>query len=141
MRRQGVLPLTRLVSRSQVTASGCWEWTGPLDRHGYGRVALDGVTQLAHRVSWFILRGDIPDATPCLDHLCRNRRCFNPDHLEPVTNAENQRRGALARDDECRNGHPRTEANTYRTQVGSRGCRICMRASVARYKARKTAVA
>jgi hypothetical protein len=71
--------------------SGCWLWLGSL-RSGYGRFSLNGKTCEAHRVSYEHLVGPIPQGM-MIDHLCRTRCCINPDHLEPVTNAENIRRG------------------------------------------------
>lgn len=70
---------------------GCWLWEGAL-RGGYGRVKLDGRTQAAHRASYELHVGPIPSGL-VLDHLCRNRSCVNPAHLEPVTTEENIRRG------------------------------------------------
>lgn len=69
----------------------CWPWTGRRDRKGYGEVYHDGRKARAHRVVFESMRGPIPEGMQ-LDHLCRNKGCVNPAHLEPVTNAENCRR-------------------------------------------------
>jgi HNH endonuclease len=73
--------------------TGCWLWSGSRTRGEYGHMAKHG---RAHRVVYLLLRGAIPPGLQ-LDHLCRVRTCVNPDHLAPVTNAENSRRGAQAR--------------------------------------------
>lgn len=73
--------------------TGCWNWAGHLDRHGYGKVYHKGSSgRLAHRVVYEALVGPIPPRL-VLDHLCRNHRCVNPAHLEDVEFAENVRRG------------------------------------------------
>ncbi len=80
---------------SDPTPSGCLEWLGS-SWSGYGRVRWRGVMKPAHRVIYEQYKGPIP-AGLLLDHLCRNRICVNPDHLEPVTNTENCQRGAKAK--------------------------------------------
>jgi len=120
----------------------CWEWTGHL-RDGYGLLAAtrsDGrpTTANVHRVVWEELVGLISDGLQ-LDHLCRNRRCANPDHLEPVTQAVNVRRGASVHrrlDVACSKGHIRTPENTYLPPTGRRACLVCRRAAKAAYRAR-----
>lgn len=78
---------------AKVDCSGdCWEWTGGTS-DGYGAIRVDGLMAKAHRFAYEQLRGPIPDDLD-IDHLCRNTRCVNPDHLEPVTRSENARRQA-----------------------------------------------
>lgn len=80
-----------VVSR-YVEVDGCWLWTGSR-RGGYGRAKLAGIGSIdAHRLSYEHHVGPIPDGL-VIDHLCRNRSCINPAHLEPVTTKENIRRG------------------------------------------------
>jgi hypothetical protein len=85
-------PLERLLRH--VDASGdCWEWTGYRSNLGYGVSSGKGIkSRQAHRALWLELVGPIVGNLD-LDHLCRNRGCVNPDHLEPVTRRENMRRG------------------------------------------------
>src|SRR5262249_40016004 len=74
-------------------ANGCWNWQGSLNPRGYGKIGTGGRhgTALVHRVAWEIAVEPIPNGLT-IDHLCRNKRCVNPDHLEPVTALENHRR-------------------------------------------------
>lgn len=75
---------------------GCWIWQGACSWNGYARVKRDGKLVWAHRWYYEQLKGPIPEGKD-LDHLCRNTKCVNPEHLEPVTKAENQRRGDAVR--------------------------------------------
>jgi hypothetical protein len=73
----------------------CWVWLGAPTSTGYGSVSIGNVTYRAHRVSYQIHIGPIPDGLQ-LDHVCRNRICVRPSHLEPVTNQENAERSPIA---------------------------------------------
>lgn len=118
---------------AQAKAPGpCWEWTGTRRSNGYGAFKPTETTQqLAHRYAWELLRSPIP-AGLVIDHLCRNRACVNPDHLEVVTLGENTRRGFGISTwnrlkTHCPQGHPYSVENTYIHPKGSRICRICIR--------------
>lgn len=117
-----------------VTESGCWEWVGHRDRNGYGKVSHYGY---AHRKVYEMTYGKIAAETE-IDHLCNNRTCVRPDHLESVSREENVKRAARRRLF-CRNGHKRTEENTLvSTEDGAtrRRCRVCQYISGARSRAR-----
>lgn len=109
-------------------SSGCWEWGGALDQHGYGTFRSRGVGYKAHRAVYALLV-EPPDPTLDLDHLCRNRKCVNPAHLEPVSRRENVLRGNTiaamhAAKTHCIHGHEFTPENTYRIGVW-RKCKKC----------------
>lgn len=115
----------------------CWIFMGGLDPNGYGRV--DG--KLAHRVTYAFYLGDIPAGLE-LDHLCRRPACVNPWHLEPVTHAENVRRGRAgwSPDGRCKNGHDLNDPdNVYAHHDGvGRKCKPCTKTRArARYYANK----
>lgn len=113
---------------SKVDTSGdCWEWTASKGRDGYGRFAMKpGSPALAHRIAWQFEHGFIPKGMQ-LDHLCRNRGCVNPDHLEVVDNRENTLRGigptaVNAAKTTCKRGHSLADAYVSK---GMRYCRTC----------------
>lgn len=98
--------------------AGCWWWTGAKNDKGYARATVGGRTRGAHRWAYEFLVGEIgtdPDSGKPLDldHLCKNRLCVNPDHMEPVTHQVNiWRSSRYAGHDECFHGHPRTPENS-----------------------------
>lgn len=124
--------------------SGCWIWLGKLGGRGYGCYGRNN--RAAHRLSWEIENGPIPDGL-VVDHKCRNILCVNPSHLEPVTNVENVLRGkgptALnAAKTHCHKGHEFTPKNTklqIRNGRVSRSCKKCQVAHVSRNKRKKKA--
>lgn len=129
---------------NKVDNSGeCWLWTAYRDKDGYGHFAVrKGLVMLAHRFAYEHQVGQIPEGLE-LDHLCRVTSCVRPDHLEPVTHAENMRRGVgginSSSKTHCPQGHPYDETNTYiNVSEGQRRrrCRKCaVRHSMA-YQAR-----
>lgn len=121
----------RVWSRVEITDT-CWLWTGHTERNGYPVAWVDKINVLAHRLVYEILVGTIPDGLE-IDHLCRVRRCVRPDHLEPVTHAENMRR---ARWIVCKQGHPLTADNVYYHRRGGRTCRTCALARAAAHRMR-----
>jgi len=109
---------------------GCWLWTACKNQKGYGRFGIGNKTYLAHRVSYEMHVGPIPAGLQ-IDHLCRNRMCVNPDHLEVVTTQENTRRGNAgkhhAHKTHCPQGHEYAGDNLYIKPNGGRDCKTCNR--------------
>lgn len=134
-------PLERFQANYRVNPlTGCWEWSGGRDTHGYSQWGLDRRSAGAHRWAYEHFVGPIPDGL-VIDHLCRNRACVNPAHLEPVSNVENIRRGVSppalnARKTHCGNGHEFTPENTRVNRSGDRACRACGREASRRYRER-----
>ena len=104
--------------------SGCWLWMGYVTKGGYGRTKVASQITYAHRAVFEAIKGPIPEGLH-LDHLCRVQCCVNPQHLEPVTQVENNWRKNLAVT-HCPAGHPYDLENTYWLN-GYRSCRACHR--------------
>lgn len=121
----------RIVARTDITAD-CWNWQGCVNSRGYGCIASGkrGKTALVHRVAVLVRDGELDDEAQ-IDHLCRNRRCVRPDHLDVVDGAGNQRRSAAARGHhiggKCHAGHLLTEETVYYHPRGQLVCRLCAR--------------
>ena len=118
-------PEDRFWSKVQVTP-GCWLWLGAPNEDGYGQYAFQEKNWLAHRLSYTLLVGPIPESLT-LDHTCRVRHCVNPDHLDPCTTQINTKRGYWATRTHCERGHEFTTENTRIRGDGSRACRTCHR--------------
>ena len=133
MSRPHTAPIHRLVKKIEV-GHGCWRWLGGYYDNGYSQFMLyPGIKTTGHRAAYILLRGPIPTGLET-DHLCRNRWCVNPYHLELTTHRENVRRSPLLADPlvarkeraktHCPRGHAYDEENTRRYK-GSRQCRAC----------------
>ena len=108
----------------------CWYWTAYKTKKGYGTFCVNYKILRAHRFSYLIHKGEIPEGF-VLDHLCRNTSCVNPQHLEVVTHKENVQRGISFNGSKthCPQGHEYTEENTLKRQdhPNYRDCRTCNR--------------
>ena len=119
-----------IAAKISVSESGCWEWTANRNQGGYGVAWLNGRHEKAHRAVYTLLRSGIAPGMQ-LDHLCRNRGCVNPGHLDPVSARENTRRSPIApgaingAKTHCKRGHEFTPENTYKNGPSGRQCRTC----------------
>lgn len=124
-----------------ICESGCWEWVGSLKKRLYGGLWHPTEKRMVYAHIYFYQQkhGPIPEGLE-LDHLCRNPTCVNPDHLEPVTHAENMRRGSgwagqKVRQTHCKRGHPLEPGNLLPPDPSNpqhahhRRCLICARAN------------
>jgi hypothetical protein len=119
-----------------VKTDSCWNWTG-CKCHGYGYFGVNGKGVRVHRFAFELLKGSIPEGK-VIDHLCRNRACVNPAHLELVDQKTNNARGVgisanNARKTHCKRGHVLADIDEY---TGGRYCKIC-RNAWARIRAEK----
>ena len=137
-------PAERLALRCVRQPSGCLEWTGGTNRHGYGFIRYGNKTVSTHRLAWELANGrPIPEGM-CILHSCDNPPCCEPSHLRPGTHADNaadrnlRGRGRVALSaTHCLHGHPWSKKNTMLGNDGYRRCRVCGIAAEARYIKRR----
>lgn len=134
-------PIERFMEKVCIGETGCGFWTAGTNEKGYGQFRVNGRTVKAHRWAYEYFIGPIPDGLQ-LDHLCRNRSCVNPAHLEPVTSRENILRGdtlaaSQIKRTHCPQGHPYVGENLYTESDGRRRCRTCKAYRLRRYRARQ----
>jgi len=108
------------------TTNSCWNWKGCLNNAGYGMFRVNGKNYSPHRFSFETFIHKIPE-NMIIDHLCKNRSCVNPAHLDFVTNQENIRRGKnyQSKQTHCKRGHEFNAINSRLSIDGKRVCKIC----------------
>lgn len=127
-----LLTMDKIISNVNFLPSGCWEWKGCVNDKGYGQIRVKGKTYYTHRLMYKFTKGVlVPWLT--IDHLCMNRSCCNPVHLEQISNRENNRRGnsisaKKSRQTHCIRGHELNGGNLrIRTDTGHRQCVKCIK--------------
>lgn len=117
-------PEKRFWEKVLITNS-CWEWVGSKNSEGYGNFSYKGKTVSAHRLSYEFIKGEI-DPGKEIDHLCKNKSCVNPEHLESVAHKINISRASFYGrfKTKCKNGHDLIEGNIFYSGENRR-CRIC----------------
>ena len=118
------MKVAHIIARSRMNpCGGCWELMGA--HNGTGYMQIGGDRQYVHRLSYNLHYGNIPDGL-VVDHLCRNRACWNPEHLEAITQGENIRRAIPRKPKQvCINGHALDADNVRLDSSGNRRCVIC----------------
>ncbi len=135
--------IKRLYSRIEKSPeTGCWNWIGTLASTGYGCITFNQIYYNSHRLVYVLEVGPIPKGNrrdiPVLDHICRNTKCCNPDHLRLVSNREN----ILSGIGPCAKNHQKTHCihghlyTGYTNIRGDRVCKICALERVREYRAR-----
>lgn len=115
----------RLNGKYEITKSGCWVWNRSFTKGGYGLYRAFNKHTTAHRIMYAVNVGGVDDNMH-IDHICKNKGCVNPSHLEMVKPIENMRRASKAQQTHCINGREFTERNTYRKKFNNtRVCRLC----------------
>lgn len=117
----------------------CWAWTGSYNSKGYGQLEVEGIKEMAHRISYELSVGPIPEAMS-IHHRCNNPSCVNPNHLEPMAIEDNILLGngepaQNARKTHCHRGHELVEPNLIPNKLGLRHCRACRRDEMKRLEA------
>lgn len=121
----------RLLALADATSlDACWPWRGAKTTKKYGKFSIGGKIYQAHRISYLVFIGPVPDGL-VIDHLCRNRSCINPRHMEAVSSRENTLRGygpagLNSKKTHCPQGHPYSDENTrILPRKGGRRCKAC----------------
>lgn len=143
-RKRKFTPTATLLKRKIAEVKGCWIWQGETSNNGYGRTSIrvssgNWKRESAHRAAYLAFVGEIPKGLT-LDHLCRNKLCVNPKHLEAVTQKENSFRAPnyVGNRTYCPSGHEYSEDNTYTNKnTNKRTCRACHREHQLAYTARQ----
>lgn len=130
----------KLLRRSHRDEDGCLIWEGGQAHNGYGLVWDNGKTKRVHREAYKLRVGPIDDET--VNHKCEKKLCFEPDHLETMSSAENTLSSTKApaaknaRKTHCMRGHPFNEENTYTSPQGKRDCKVCRRERLRKHRSK-----